>query len=347
MRVYASLYGCAQSPQGVSDSFSGKSQFIWYHLPTPDTRPVHTFRRLHFPGCDRPGEDDTFSMTSLALALVLTSAILHAFWNLSTKRINGGVEAVWLFTAVSAVVFAPIAVFVWVLERPHIGPIQLVFLAGSGVLQMIYFRMLSRGYQVGELSVVYPLARGTGPLLATGLAIVLLGEDPKALTIAGAVLICVGVFLIATSGRRRSGGVPKSAIIYGIGTGLVIGSYTVWDGHAVSALEISVILQAWVSDAARALYLAPYARRRSTRLLELWSMHRRDIVTVGILSSVSCMLVLTAMSFSPVSSMAPAREVSILFGAIMGIVVLKEPLRPVRLVAAGIIVAGVIAVAIG
>lgn len=149
-------------------------------------------------------------MTSLALALVLTSAILYAFWNLTTKRINGGVEAVWLFTAVSAVVFAPIAALVCMLERPYIGPIQLVFLAGSGILQMIYFIMLSRGYQVGELSVVYPLARGTGPLLATGLAIVLLGEHPKALTIIGAVLICLGVFLIATSGRRRCGGVPKS-----------------------------------------------------------------------------------------------------------------------------------------
>jgi len=139
---------------------------------------------------------------------------------------------------------------------------------------------------------------------------------------------------------------PK-AILYGIGTDLVIGSYTVWDGHAVNALAIPVILQAWASDAARALYLAPYARRRSTRVLELWSLHRRDIVTVGIPSSASYMLVLTAMSFSPVSSIAPAREVSILFGAVMGVVVLKEPLRPVRLAAAGIIVAGVIAVAIG
>lgn len=286
-------------------------------------------------------------MTSLALALVLTSAILHAFWNLTTKRINGGVEAVWLFTAVSAVVFAPIAALVCRLERAHIGAIQLVFLAGSGILQMIYFIMLSRGYQVGELSVVYPLARGIGPLLATGMAIVLLGEHPKALTIAGAVLVCLGVFLIATNGRRRSGGVPKSSIFYGIGTGLVIGSYTVWDGHAVNALAIPVILQAWASDAARALYLAPYARRRSTRVLELWSLHRRDIVTVGILSSASYMLMLTAMSFSPVSSIAPAREVSILFGTVMGVVVLKEPLRPVRLVVAGIIVAGVIAVAIG
>jgi len=285
-------------------------------------------------------------MTSLALTLVFTSAIVHAFWNLATKRVNGGVEAVWLFAAVSAVVFAPIALLACMVERPHIGPIQLVFLAGSGVLQMVYFVMLSRGYQVGDLSVVYPLARGTGPLLATGLAVVFLGEHPKALTIAGAMLICVGVFLIATRGLGRTG-VPTSAILYGVGTGLVIGSYTVWDGHAVNALAIPVILQAWASDAARALYLAPYARRRSRRVRELWSPHRRDIVTVGILSSASYMLVLTAMSFSPVSSIAPAREVSILFGTVMGIVVLKEPLRPVRLVAAGIIVAGVIAVAIG
>lgn len=286
-------------------------------------------------------------MTSFALALVLTSAFLHAFWNLATKRVNGGVEAVWLFTAISTVVFGPVALIVCLIERPHIGPIQLVFLAGSGLLQMVYFVTLVRGYAVGDLSVVYPLARGTGPLLATALAVVLLGERPGPLTIAGALLICSGVFLIATGGSRRAAHVTSTAVFYGIGTGLVIGSYTVWDGHAVGALAIPAVLQAWSADAARAVYLSPYAHRHRGRVLQLWREHRRDVLTVGVLSALSYMMVLTAMSFSPVSSIAPAREISILIGTIMGVLILKEPLRPIRLVAAAIIVAGVIAVVLG
>lgn len=285
-------------------------------------------------------------MTSLALALVLTSAVLHAFWNLATKRVNGGAEAVWLFSTVSTLAYAPIALLIVLVERPHIGPIQLLFLGGSGVLQLVYFVMLSRGYRVGDLSVVYPLARGTGPLLATTLAIIFLGERPAALTIGGAILICLGVFLIATGGRR-GGRISSTALFYGIGTGLIIGSYTVWDGHAVSALAIPAILQAWAADAARMVYLAPHAHQHWARIRELWHEHRRDIVTVGILSSLSYMLVLTAMSFSPVSSIAPAREVSILLGSIMGVVILKEPLRPIRVVAAVIIVTGVIGVVLG
>ncbi len=283
-------------------------------------------------------------MTSLAIALVLTAAVLHAVWNLATKRVNGGADAVWLFTAVSAVAFAPIALIVYLVERPHLGPVQFVFLAGSGVLQMVYFLTLSHGYRVGDLSVIYPLARGTGPLVATALAITLLGERPAPGTIAGALLICAGVFLIATGGRRLADHVSMTAILFGIGTGAIIGSYTVWDGHAVNALAIPAILQAWAADAARGIYLAPYARRHRGRVRELWNVHRRDILTVGILSSLSYMLVLTAMSFSPVSSIAPAREVSILLGTIMGVVILKETLRPIRIVAAFVIVAGVIAV---
>lgn len=285
-------------------------------------------------------------MTSLALTLVLTSAILHAFWNLATKRVNGGAEAVWLFSTVSTAVYAPIALMIYLVERPYIGPLQFVFLAGSGVFQLVYFVMLSRGYRVGDLSVVYPLARGTGPLLATALAIIFLGERPAALTFGGALLICLGVFLIATGGRR-SGHISSIALIYGVGTGLVIGSYTVWDGHAVSALAIPAVLQAWTADAARTLYLAPHAHQHWTGVRELWRLHRRDILTVGILSSLSYMLVLTAMSFSPVSSIAPAREVSILLGSVMGVMVLKEPLRPIRVLAAVIIVAGVIGVVLG
>src|SRR5918992_6257053 len=121
-------------------------------------------------------------MTLFALVLVLAAATFHATWNLLAKRVGeGGAVFVWLFGFLAALIYAPLAVVVVSLERPNFGPEVLVFMFGSGLLHLGYFVLLQRGYAVGDLSLVYPLARGTGPLLATAAAIVLFGERPGAL----------------------------------------------------------------------------------------------------------------------------------------------------------------------
>src|ERR687897_3652523 len=137
-------------------------------------------------------------MTLFALALVLAAAVFHATWNLLAKRVgDGGAVFVWLFGFCSLVIYAPLAVVVLV-SAPHLGPVQFLFMFGSGVLHLGYFVLLQRGYAVGDLSLVYPLARGTGPLLATAAAIVLLGERPGTLALAGIALITIGVLLLTT-----------------------------------------------------------------------------------------------------------------------------------------------------
>lgn len=93
-------------------------------------------------------------------------------------------------------IYAPLAVVVVLLERPHFGPEVLVFMFGSGVLHLGYFVFLQRGYAVGDLSLVYPLARGTGPLLATAAAIVLLGERPGVGALLGIGLIAASVMVL-------------------------------------------------------------------------------------------------------------------------------------------------------
>ena len=108
-------------------------------------------------------------MTLFALALVLAAAFAHASWNLLAKRAgDGGPAFVWLFNALSLLIYAPLAVAVVVFQRPQLGPVELVFMFGSGVLHLGYFLLLQRGYGVGDLSLVYPLARGTGPLSPSG-----------------------------------------------------------------------------------------------------------------------------------------------------------------------------------
>src|SRR6185312_11292008 len=131
-----------------------------------------------------------------ALTLVLSAAFLHATWNLLVKRVAGGPEFIWLFATLSSLIYAPIVAGVVIYERPHLGPIEWVFIIGSGVIHIGYFLILQQGYRVGDLSLVYPLARGTGPTVATIGAIIIFGERPSPLGLAGAVLVIVSVFII-------------------------------------------------------------------------------------------------------------------------------------------------------
>lgn len=284
-------------------------------------------------------------MSTVALALILVSAGIHATWNLFAKRLPGGAEGTWLFTTISTVAFAPLVVVVviWTGYRPD-GR-DWIFLLGTGVLQTLYFTVLRRGYASGDLSIVYPLARGTGPLAAIALAIVLIGERPGPLTIAGAATITAGTFLLATP--FRGAGDHHAAVRFGLAIGIIIGIYTAWDGYAVGTLAIPALVLIWCADVGRSLLLLPVAVRRADAIRSAWNSHRLEITSIGILSTTSYLLVLLAMTIAPVSSIAPAREVSIVIGTVLGMIVLGEPVGPRRILASVVIAAGVVVVALG
>ena len=186
-------------------------------------------------------------MTLFALALVLLAAVFHATWNLLAKRVgDGGAAFVWLFGLCSLLIYAPLAVVVVLVSAPHLGPAQYLFMFGSGVLHLGYFVLLQRGYAVGDLSLVYPLARGTGPLLATAAAIVLFGERPSPLALFGIALITAGVFVLTSEGVSIGSGLG-AGVLYGLLTGVFIAAYTIWDKQAVSALLIPPLLQSWAT----------------------------------------------------------------------------------------------------
>src|SRR5437762_4627136 len=116
------------------------------------------------------------AVTEFALVLVLLSAVAHAGWNFIAKRASGPPAFNWIFDALSVVVCLPLAILqVW-LQPSAVGPVELLFVVGSGVLHLAYFLLLGQGYRVGDLSLVYPLARGLGPMLSTLAAVTLLGE---------------------------------------------------------------------------------------------------------------------------------------------------------------------------
>ncbi|CAN5852410.1 EamA family transporter [soil metagenome] len=279
-------------------------------------------------------------MTAIALLLVVGSALLHATWNLLAKRAAGSVGFVWLFSVVILALYVPVALAYVALARPDFTPTHLAFALGSGVLHVGYFVSLQRGYRVGDLSLVYPLARGSGPALATLLAIVLLGERPGAQALIGTLLIVTSVLVL---GGRRGGSdaARRAAVGYGLLTGVFIASYTVWDGYAVGHLGASPLLFLVVAEASRTLLFTPAALRRRSELRDTWRVYRREIIGVAVLSPLAYVLVLSALQHAPISLVAPTREISILFATILGSRLLAEGEGLRRALAAIAMVVGV------
>lgn len=286
-------------------------------------------------------------MTPAALGLVLGAACIHATWNLLAKRVGGGPAFVWLFGSVSSLLYAPLAAAVVFVVRPHIGGVQLIFIVGTAVLHLVYFLLLQGGYRLGDLSLVYPLARGTGPMLSSAAAIVFFGEHPTPIALAGTLLVGTGIFLLAGNPAALRGVGARRAVGFALLTGATIAAYTLWDKRAVSVLGIPPLLLDWGSNLGRTLLVAPVALARFDAVRAVWRAHRREVILVALLTPMAYILVLTALVFTPVSYVAPAREISILVGTAMGARLLAEGDARRRMFAAGAMVLGVTALAVG
>jgi drug/metabolite transporter (DMT)-like permease len=286
-------------------------------------------------------------MTTFAFGLILLAAFIHASWNYLAKRAGpGGVAFVWLFATVSTVCYAPVAVIFFLWQKPHIGIMQFAFMVGSALIHVTYFLILQKGYQNGELSLVYPIARGTGPTISTILAIFFLGERPSLLALTGGLLVITGVFFLSW-GTGFTRGHLKAGVGYGLLTGITIAAYTLWDKYAVSTLLTPPLLQDYCTNLARMLILSPVVLKKWGDVRNEWRIHRKEAIGVGLLCPLSYIMVLTALISAPVSYIAPAREISILIAAVMGTRLLAEGDTRRRLLAATAIVAGVIALALG
>ncbi|HEY0381097.1 MAG TPA: DMT family transporter [Candidatus Elarobacter sp.] len=288
-------------------------------------------------------------MTPAVLALVLIAAVLHAAWNLLAKRAQAAdtVAFVWLTTVISVAVYLPV-VAVWLIFVPLRQPLtafDLAFIAGTAVIHCAYFLLLQRGYRAGDLSLVYPLARGTGPLLASIAAVVLLGERPGVLGALGIGGIVAGIFVAA--GARMHVARARISAGYGIATGAAIAAYTLWDKHAVSALAITPVVYEVGHFCVQTVLMAPlvWRGRRRAALGPAWRTYRAEILGVAVLSPLGYVLVLSALVFAPVSVVAPAREVSIVFGALLGARLFGEGDARRRVAGSILILSGIAALA--
>ena len=293
-------------------------------------------------------------MSAGALALVVLAGLIHASWNIAAKKAGGDARFAAFSGLVTIVVWAPLGLWLGVRQLPGWGWTEWMLVAASAVLHTVYFIVLLRGYRKADLTVVYPLARGSAPLLSSLTAILLLGEKLSAAGAAGIAAVVGGVFLIAGGpGLLRASHDParrqrvRKGMGYGLFSGAFIAGYTVVDGYAVKFILMSPILVDYIGSLARLSLLAPAVLRDLTTAKTMWKAQWRYAMFVGIISPVSYVLVLYAMQTAPLSHVAPAREVSMLFAALIGGQLLGEGDRLLRVLGAALIAAGVLALALG
>ncbi len=229
------------------------------------------------------------------------------------------------------------------LRRERLGELVGAAILASGGIHLGYSLALQRGYQVADFSVVYPVARGSAPMLSTLGAALVLGEALTGLRVLGLLGVVLGILLLSTGGRlaafRRPG--SQAGLGWGTATGGLIASYTVVDAFAVKVLGVALVALDWFSNLLRFVLLAPVVARNPTRARELMRGKWGLAVAVGLLSPLSYIHVLGALDLgAPLSVVAPMREMSMMLGTLMGMAILGEQVGLVRLAGCAVLIGG-------
>lgn len=276
-------------------------------------------------------------MDSFVFTAVLFAAACHAGWNALIKKGLDPLSTTTLISLGSGAVALALLPFVG-LPAAAAWP----WLIASVVIHLFYFAALIESYRTGDLGQVYPIARGSAPLMTAGATTAFIGEKLSLLGWIGIVALVTGVFLLSARGGRDLARLDRRAVGFALFTALTICAYSVVDGiggrlagspHAYSAMLFIGI----------AAVMLPYALFRDGRAVipvmqKLWM---RGIAGGG-MQLLSYGIAIWAMTLAPIAIVAALRETSVLFGAVLAVVLLKEPLRAVRIVAAATIVCGLV-----
>ncbi|SHL05598.1 DMT family transporter [Streptomyces yunnanensis] len=276
-------------------------------------------------------------MTPLVVAAVLLAAVTHASWNALAHGIRDQLLAFTLVGGGGAVCGAVLACFT---PLPAAGAWP--YLLASSVLHIVYQGLLMQSFRLGDFGQMYPIARGTAPLVVTVLAAVFVHEVPNGWALAGVALASAGLVGLAVWGIRGSSVRPHwPAIAAALATGLSIAAYTTVDGLGVRASETSLGYIAWLMIL-EGLVIPAYAlaTRRGRLAAELRPVALRGLAG-GLLSVIAYGLVLWAQTRAPLAPIAALRESSIIVGAAIGTLFFKERFGLPRLAAAGVMVVGI------
>ncbi|WP_030926726.1 DMT family transporter [Streptomyces sp. NRRL B-24720] len=276
-------------------------------------------------------------MTPLVAIAVLAAAVTHASWNAIAHAIKDQLLSFTLISGGGALLGAVIACFV-PLPAAEAWP----YLVVSAVLHVAYMALLMRSFTLGDFGQMYPIARGTAPLVVTVLAAVFVGERPDGWATAGVAVACAGLVGVALWGIRGSQARPHwPAITAALATGLAIAGYTTVDGVGVRASGTALGYIAWLMIL-EGLAVPAYtlSRRRGQLAAQLKPFAARGLLGAA-LSVAAYGLVLWAQTKAPLAPIAALRESSIIVGAAIGSVFFKERFGAPRIAAAGLMVIGI------
>jgi drug/metabolite transporter (DMT)-like permease len=264
-----------------------------------------------------------------ALALALGAAALHAFWNLALARAPDVEAATGIALLAGAIGFIPVAALTWELDA-RAWP----YLVVTAALQLLYFVLLSAAYARAELSFVYPVARGTAPVLVLLAGVLVLGNSASAAQVAGVGLVAAGVLLVRGVGRH----VRAGDVLLALAVAACIASYTQVDKHGIRYASPAAYQEISMAMAATG-YVVLLLRRRDRAAV------RRALAAGSVLAGLAAFaaytLVLAALERAPAASVAAVRETSVVIATALAAAVLGERVGRARLAGAAVVVAGV------
>lgn len=278
-------------------------------------------------------------MSFLVFFVVLLSTTLHAGWNFAAKKAAGNLGAVWLGVCFAAVLSWPGALLVQQSARLTLD--GLPYILATGILHAGYFRFLARAYEVGDISLVYPVARGTGVAGTAVVAFVVLGERLSLPGVVGIMAICVGTGLVGISKRGHQD--QLVAYLHALLVGATITGYSIVDklgiGHVHPVMYISGLFSL------AALLLAPYMlRHQRAACLYAYRRLKPTICLIGIGSICTYLLILFAFRLGQVSYIVAVREFAVVIGAMLGFLVLKERFTVRKVIGIAAITVGLVLV---
>lgn len=286
-------------------------------------------------------------MSGIALAIVLTAAFLHACWNFLAKKSHNKIVFIWWFMLIAAIVYSPMFLYLW--SSADISMHGWACILATGVLHALYFWFTAGAYERGDLSLVYPLARGSGPLFVPILAVFLLDEKLSILGVVGISLVIIGIYSIHLQSFSIQSllaplrAVKNSASLWAFGTGLTIAGYSLVDKIGVQAVFPPVYI--YLMFVIALLLLSPIVIvRYGPAIKHEWHANRGFILVNGVLVLATYLMILFAFQISKVSYVVAAREVSIVFSALFGIVALREKNAHQKIVGSVLIALGVVVI---
>lgn len=276
-------------------------------------------------------------MFGIAVLLVLGSGFIHAVWNLYTKRSLNKHVFLWCCQLIAIAVFLPWTIAE--LDQVHYSSAALIVVSASMLLHGLYVVLLAAAYSAGDLSQVYPIMRGTSPLLVPLAGVLLLDERLSPFGWAGVGLIVVGIVLVSGIRLERKQGSSLKAPLLALAVGLCIAGYIVIDKIALDYVPAVVLNEA--SNIGNALALS-WAACKSGAIRTEIRINWKVIALGGVLAPAGYLLFLFALTLAPVAQLAPMREIGTVFGTVMGIFLLREAQGKRRLVCSMLITAGVV-----